>query len=98
MGEDLKRALFSATPTLLPFGSSGDGGFYFLDPSKHGDLVFELAHDETELRAEATSLATFVAVRALEPWAVENALEAELASFREKDEKVAKKAAKAKQS
>ncbi len=98
LGENLKRALFSATPTLLPFGSSSNGGYYFLDPVKHGDLVFELAHDETELRAEATSLATFLAVRALEPWAVEKALEEELASFREKDEKVAKKAAKVKRS
>jgi hypothetical protein len=60
--------------------------------------VFELAHDETELRADATSLATFVAVRMLEEWAEENALDEDLARFREKDEKAAKKASKTKAS
>lgn len=98
LGENLKRALFSATPALLPFGTSDNGGYYFLDPKKHGPLVFELAHDETELRADATSLATFVAVRMLEEWAEENALDEDLARFREKDEKAAKKASKTKAS
>ncbi|MFZ5445281.1 MAG: hypothetical protein ACOZQL_35150 [Myxococcota bacterium] len=60
LGDGLDRALFSDAKQLIAIGEAGNGGLYFLDP-RHGEFVFQLAHDETELCVETATLGAFVA-------------------------------------
>lgn len=87
--EGLQRSDFSATSQLVVLGSSDNGGTYFLDPDRWGEIVFELAHDETELRPETTTLGAFVAREALGVWALEEGLDEAFYALQEKGRRAA---------
>jgi len=87
--EGLQRSDFSATSKLVVLGSSDNGGTYFLDPERWGEIVFELAHDETELRPETTTLGAFVAREALGVWARDENLDDAFYALQEKGRRAA---------
>lgn len=88
--EGLQRSDFSATSKLVALGSSDNGGRYFLDPERWGEIVFELAHDETELRPETTTLGAFVAREALGVWALDENLDDAFYALQEKGRRAAR--------
>jgi tetratricopeptide (TPR) repeat protein len=92
--EGLPRHAFSATKDLVAVGSSDNGGSYFLDPKRYGEIVFELAHDETELRAETATFGAFVAREGLRTWASDNHLDDDFFKLQEKARREAKRAHK----
>lgn len=92
--EELPRHAFSATKDLVAVGSSDNGGSYFLDPKRYGEIVFELAHDESELRAETATFGAFVAREALRTWASDNDLDDAFFKLQEKERREAKRAYK----
>lgn len=87
--EGLQRSEFSATSRLVVLGSSDNGGTYFLDPDRWGEIVFELAHDETELRPETATLGAFVAREALGVWALDEGLDDAFYALQEKGRRAA---------
>ncbi|NOU28451.1 MAG: SMI1/KNR4 family protein [Polyangiaceae bacterium] len=92
--EGLPRNAFSATKDLVAVGSSDNGGSYFIDPKRYGEIVFELAHDETELRAETATFGAFVAREGLRSWASDNNLDDDFFKLQEKERREAKRAYK----
>ncbi len=87
--EGLQRSDFSPTAKLVVLGSSDNGGTYFLDPERWGEIVFELAHDETELRPETITLGAFVAREALGVWARDENLDDSFYALQEKGRRAA---------
>ncbi len=94
--EGLPRHAFSAAKDLVAVGSSDDGGSYFMDPKRYGEMVFELAHDESELRAETATFGAFVAREGLRTWASDNDVEDAFFKLQEKERREAKRAFRAK--
>jgi hypothetical protein len=92
--EGLQRSAFSSTERLVVLGSSDNGGRYFLDPDRYGEIVFELAHDETELVAQTTTLGAFIAREALCVWAREEDLDDKMYALIEKGRREALKGMK----
>ena len=92
--EGLQPSDFSATSKLVVIGASDNGGMYFLDPERWGEIVFELAHDETELRPETTTLGAFVAREAVGMWAFDNNLDDDFYALQEKGRRAASKCLK----
>ncbi|MBL8631941.1 MAG: hypothetical protein JNM40_01870 [Myxococcales bacterium] len=87
--EGLQPSDFSDTSKLVVLGSSDNGGMYFLDPERWGEIVFELAHDETELRPETTTLGAFVAREAIGVWALNENLDDAFYALQEKGRRAA---------
>lgn len=90
--EGIPLKAFSPEKSLVVFGKSAGGDFFFLDPQKYGEIVFRFVHDEDTLLAEASSLGAFLTVVALEEWAEEVGVDDALGKLRDKDRKEAKKA------
>lgn len=92
MEEGIPRKAFSPVESWVVFGRDGGGDFYFLDPKKHGELVFRFAHDEEVFYVAQTSLAAWVSYVGLADWADEHDLDEALRKLSDRDEKAATKA------
>ena len=89
--EGIPRKAFSPVESLVVFGRDGGGDFFFLDPKKHGELVFCYVHDEESFDVAQSSLATWVGFVGLEDWADEQDLDEAVRKLADRDQKAATK-------
>lgn len=93
--EGIAPGALSEAGSLVAFGESSAGDIFFVDPKRHGSLVFRFIHDEELVAVEATSLGAFVAYGGLEDWAADSGLEDRLDALRDADRRAAARALRA---